>query len=707
MATNNAFYALHPRSIAVIGVSGGGRQGLTGASSVFSNLQKFGYPGKIFPVNPKYDEIDGVKCYKSVKDIGEPVDMVVIGIAAKYVPDILRECGETGVKAAIIVGSGFAEIKEGEALQQEVVDIASASGIRIIGPNCLGMINSHEKIVANTSGGLWCGKVSAGNIGLVSQSGALISSLIPRAEDLNMGYSFIVSSGNEADLKLADYVELLLEDQNTYVIVAFAEGLKDHRRLAELAERALDLKKPLLIYKVGKSERAAASVKAHTGSLAGSNQVTDAFLKQHGIIRLDETDEIYESAYLFTKKKLMNSNRIAVITTSGGAGGVICDICEEEKLLVPELSVRTQERLKEVLPYFGSAINPVDMTGAMTATPEKLKDVIRIVDEDSNIDAIVMSITGAPPESSYVYSRTLAEFYPTCSKPLIVCYYTGEMNKADMSFMCESGVPSYYSYRSGLRALKRLYQWSQLASREQTKQNAAEITPKKLADYVEFSAGQSTMTESESKTLFSKFGLPVAKGKLVTSSDAAVAAADEFDYPVVLKVVSTEIAHKSDMGGVKLNLKTPDEVRNAYAEIESAVAATGKQYDGVLVEKMIVGGVEVIAGITTDIQFGPTVVFGSGGIYTEVYKDAAMRVCPIDRDEAMEMIQETKVYKILKGIRGKSPCDIEELAATLVKLSEFALSFQEEVREVDINPLIVREEGKGVVAADALIVVKD
>ena len=707
--TTNAYYALHPRSIALIGVSGEGVQ--YGAGTVFQNLRKYGYTGKLYPVNPKYEDIEGFKCYSSVKDIGEEIDMVVIGIAAKNVPNLLRECGEAGAKSAIILSSGFAEVSGGQALQQEIIDICAAYGIRVVGPNCSGLVNSVENIVATTSTGVSSlDNISKGKIGCISQSGAMISSLSPVAENSKMGYSYLISSGNEADLKLADYIELFLEDLDTNVISAYVEGLKELPRLAELAEKAVEIDKPFIVFKPGKSERAQASVAAHTGSLVGSDQIVNSFFKQHGIIRLDDVNEIFESGYLLTKPQRMPGNHVAVITTSGGAGSIICDVCDEEGLVVSELSAVTQEKLHGLLPAFASTINPVDLTAEVLKLLDRLGAILKVVENDSDISALIMTLVGWPHGPARILAQKIVEYYSECTKPFIMIWYTSENNREEIDFLKEAGVPLYLDYRSGVKALKRVYEWSQMMAnkprRTQIRQKADAIVPSKVADYIKITLGQTVLTETQGKELFGKLGLSVAKGQVVASPDAAVAVATEIGYPVVLKVVSEEITHKSDIGGVKINMKNAEEVRNAFAEIEQAVAATGKKYDGILVEQMISGGIEVIAGITTDAQFGPVVVFGSGGIYTEVYKDASMRVCPIDKNDALEMIQETKVYKILQGVRGQGPYDIDALADTLVKLSDFGFGFQERVKEVDINPLIVREKGKGVVIADTLVISK-
>lgn len=710
---------MNPASVAIIGASTnfakpGGRP--------IEALKEYGYQGRIYPVNPKYDYIGELKCYPSVLEVPEPVDTAIISVPAASVLDVVSQCGQRGVKSVIIFSSGFAEVGgEGRKLQDRLKHLARQNGIRVCGPNCYGIVNVKSGAMCTFSDNVFKRFPDHGNyFGFVSQSGGFGWLLFDMAQKEGVGFSFFVSSGNEADVDLADYMAYMLEDQDTKVIGSYVEQIRHPDKMAQVARRALELKKPILMFKVGTSTVGAQAAASHTGAMAGSDQVYDAFFKQTGIVRVKTVPEMATFARLVKAGRFPRGKRVGIMSGSGGGAVVLADRCEEMGLVLPQLDPATQARMEEILPDFASCRNPADITGAFLAAPEVLYQSALAFLSDPNIDmgVLLFAISGHTGAQA---AEMVAQVYRQVDKPLLVIALApgeGEMSVRSMEILRQAGIPVALDFEA-VKAMATLAEFAERARiliSEPTLVSSPVGAPRAAdrgeeAKEILRSLGARSglrpeLTEHQAKKLLSAYGIPVTKEEVATSPEEAVAIARRLGYPVVLKVESPDILHKTEAGGVKLGLAGDEEVRKAYAEILDSVCRynPGAQVDGILVQEMLPKATEVIVGITQDATFGPVVVFGLGGILVEVMKDVSMRVAPLTRRDAEEMIREIKGYPILTGVRGRPAADLEALTQVLLRVSQLATDLSGIVKELDINPLMVFPKGRGVKAADALMV---
>lgn len=702
-------YIINPKSIAIIGVSGEVRKaGFTGATGIMNNLIRYGYKGRIYPINPKYDSIMGWKTYKSITDLPEAPELVLIAVARDSVIPIIEESVAKGSKGAVVITSGFAEGggKEGKQLQERLRHIALTNEFRIVGPNCLGIVNVHNNVVASTSAGLWTGELIPGKIGLISQSGALSSSFITRARDSGIGFSHIVSAGNEADLQLADFIAFMAEDSNTNVIAVFIEGIKNGDKFIEAAELCKQVGKPLVVYKVGKSERATKAAQAHTGSLTGTDAVHEALFKQKGITRVYSLDHLYEVSYsLSANLGKKAGKRLGVLTLSGGGGGVIADVAEGLGLVIPDLSAATTSILRERLPSFAAIGNPIDPTAETLRNPKLFGDVATILQNDDNIDVLFVAITAVPPEIDVKLANAVVEAAKEIEKPMFICWYSGSLNEDGLKLLRQNNLAVSTSFEAALSSIRghfdsqRQVEVPSVIAKKNYKDGALKIIEMVTT---------LTLSESQSKKVLQQAGISVTDERVVQSLNEALTAAAAIGYPIAIKIDSPDITHKTDAGCVFLNITGPDELKVCYEKIlHNAYSYDSKaRIHGVLVQEMLPPGREVIIGVSYDPVFGPVVMFGLGGIYVEVLKDVTFRIAPFSKKEALEMIGEIKGYRLLEALRGKPRADIDALADMLCKVGDMAVALQGHIEELDINPLFVFEESKGVKAADALIIRK-
>ncbi|MBD1380982.1 acetate--CoA ligase family protein [Metabacillus arenae] len=703
----NMEHLLAPKSIALIGVSGDqSRVGHIGATGLMNNLIKFGYQGDIYPINPKYQSIMGCKSYPDIQSLPKQVDCIVIGLKRKMVLPVIEESIKKGIKSAIVITSGFAEDNsiEGKELQQKISEISLKNDFRICGPNCLGIVNVHLNAAASTSSGLWISQIPKGHVAFVSQSGALSSAFLSQAETLGVGFSHLVSTGNEADLHIADYIMYMAEDPNTKVIAAYIEGIRDGERFIQAAEACRRAGKPLVVYKVGKSEKAEKAARAHTGSLTGSDQVYNALFKQQGVIRAHTLDGLLLAAETLVKLEDKRvGNKIGVLSSSGGAGGVIADFAEEFGMVIPDLSDKTSRQLREKLPSFAAVGNPVDATAEIARHPELFIDLAKIMEKDENVDMMLFCLTTLPPIAAKRITDTFLEAQHELAKPAIICWYSGNLNNPDFDRLKHSRYPVFKTIETLFSTI------SILQKRENPKTNITMDYSSSLMEkkYINKLRNGESLSEYESKHIIESFRIPVTNSELVQSIEQARQAAARITYPVALKIDSQDILHKSDSGCVELNIKNEEELEVSYQIVlQNAAKVMGARINGVLVQEMLPPAKEVIIGVKNDPQFGPVVMFGLGGIFVEVLKDVSFRIAPFDRETALSMIKETKTFRILEGVRGEQGADLETLADILHKVSLMAAALKDEVEEIDINPLMVFPEGRGAKAADALIIGK-
>lgn len=700
-----------PESVAVIGASAStSRATEVGAGALLTFLIKHGYPGKIYPINPKYPEIHGFKAYPSVLDVPDEIDTAVISLSNVNVLGALEQCARKKVKFAIVMSAGFAEEEGsiGRERQAQIRTLCASTGLRVLGPNCLGVINVGGKTAVSGSAALAVDQLLPGHIGLVSQSGALSSSIIDRSYDRKIGFSYFVSSGNEADLETTDFIRFLLDDEGTNVVAAFVEGFKVSQKFIAVARYALGKRKPLLIFKLGRTEKGVKAALAHTGSMMGSDEAVEAVFKQNGVIRIDELDALFETAFLLGKYNRTKGRRAAILTMSGGLGGVLADKSIGLGIQLPDPSPHTLQEMAKILPTFAAKGNPIDATGVVGTQPHLIRNTLSLLNEDEGIDNLIVGITVSPQNKTF--AEGIVEIANTQRKPVVACWYGGTLMSPGLQVLKGGGVPTFDSPDLCLKSLKALIDYSDFQKAWSNLSVGAPMLDGLRKEEVRkrIHGKGRALTERESKEILSLYGVSSTRERLAISAAEAVLFAEEIGYPVVLKIDSPDILHKTEAKGIRVGVKNKEEIWAAYGELIQNGQAYNPQakLNGVLVQEMVEEGVEVIIGVSKDKQFGPTVMFGLGGIFVELLKDVSFRVCPLSAQDAKKMIQEVKGAKVLQGFRGKPEGDVEELERTLLKISTFALECSDFFQEVDINPLVVRPKGKGVKMIDALLVLE-
>lgn len=698
MAT--AFYdslrpLFRPQSIAILGASE--EPGRIGGRPV-QYLKDFGFKGKIYPVNPNRETIQGLPAYASIKDIKGAVDQAIMAVPARFAIEVAEECAAKGVKSIVAFTSGFAEMnEEGQAMQQRLTDIANESGMRILGPNCLGIFSGRESSWSTFSSSIEMGRPRDGGVGIASQSGAFGAHIFSLARERGVGFSYWATTGNECDVAFADCVRFMAEDDGTDVILGYMEGCRDVDRLYDAFEYAHSQKKPIVMMKVGNSDIGAHAAASHTASLAGSDDVYEAVFRRFNVYRARTARELVDIGYACSFGQYPKGNRLGIVTISGGAGVLMADAAAEVDLDVAPMPEKTQKKLKELIPFAGTR-NPVDTTASFYNDWSLLTKNFDAMLSEGNYDSIASFFT------SFAYSDGLTQNTIDAIKPIREKFPDRPMalsifGKADNLRKFEAdGILAFEDPAETIYALAALNRLRIGFEKALPKPPAIPAkTPKMPAR---------TLNEYEAKRLMKRAGIPSGKESLVQSASDAAAAAAKIGFPVVMKIVSPDILHKTEIGGVKLNLDSQAAVRKAYTEIvaNAKKAAPNAQIDGVLVAQMVKGGVETILGTFTDPTFGPVVMFGLGGIFAEVLKDVTFRVAPFGVREASQMIQEIKGSAMLKGARGAPPADVQVLAKALSALSIFAVANADRLESIDINPFLVMEKGKGGVALDALLV---
>lgn len=695
----------NPQSIAVIGASSNPVK--PGGRPVSALLSK-GFSGKIYPVNPTRTNINGLKCYPSLLDIPDPVDLVIISIVADKVYPALEECAAKGVKAAVIFSSGFAETgPEGLAEQQRIAELSGKTGLRILGPNCLGLVNTMNGVMASFAYIVDLPPVEPKVLGFVSQSGAFGSVIYAASLEKGVGFNYFISVGNEADLEFTDFLRYMIHDPNTRLSGGYLEGSKNGDKLRRVAEEALEKEKPILIMKVGRSSAGSRAAASHTGSLAGSDIIYDAFFRQTGIIRIDNFTDLIAFTPLFQTGKLPRGRNTAIISTSGGAGVVLTDLCESVGLNVVPLGDETRKKMDTVLPFFASSRNPVDLTAAFLTEPTITAVVLRALCEDPDIDIIIGSLNFPLPADHPVVGEIIDICSNTDKLVLISPFrFPGAPVDPPLVEFKRAGIPVISETIDAIKAISNLVTYKEnLKKRKQDRYRPIRRSQSKPNLNYLLKPGQ-TLGESHTKEILEKYGIPVTRQSLAANPEEAVARARDIGYPVALKIDSPDIPHKTEAGGLKLNLENDDQVSRSFAEIIRNVKLyrPDARINGVSVQEMLPEGVEVIIGVTRDPVFGPTIMFGLGGIFVEVLKDVSFRIAPISPGDARDMIEEIKGAALLKGVRGKPPVDAEAIADVILRVSDLVTDYRDRIEELDINPLIVYP--KGVKAADAMLVVR-
>jgi acetyltransferase len=692
---------LNPRSIAVVGATPrmqyGGRM-LTAALKAGDRIN-------VYPVNPRYDEVMDVKCYPSVSDLPEAPDVVGVVVSSSQVLDVLKEIHQKGTRAAIIISAGFSErgTQEGRDLQAQVGAFARESGLRISGPNCLGLANVKDDIWVSSSSRSAEGL--SGPVGLVCQSGAsAFGPFLNRALDSGIGLSYIISTGNEADLDFSDFVRYLLDDDDTKVIAGFVEGFKDARKFIEVAKLAAERGKPIVLIKIGRSELGAKAAQSHTAALTGLDALYDAALAQYGVIRVSDYDELLEVSNLLANSPVPPAKGLAVVSHSGGISSLTADMCGQVGLDLPELSDAAKDGINGVLKGFGWASNPSDVTGF--ANSDSFPEIMQFMANDPAMGTLVVASSGGDAQAEQVIAQRDRD-----SEKALAFLWTGSRREpAGLDMLKKARIPVFYTpnkLATGIRSLLDYHTW--LGHRGPAgfpATTAISPTQQAVADRLAATGGVA-LSEHQSKGLLAEWGVPITRETLVQNADDAVKTANEIGYPVVLKADVGNMPHKTEAGLVMLGLRDDGAVRAAYDQVISNAAdsgAVGDGINGVSVQEMVLDGVEVIVGLSYDSQLGATILFGTGGVMVEVYNDVALRLCPIDESDALEMIAEVKGARLLEGFRGRPAADVAALADTLVQVSHLGAQLEGSLAELDINPLMVLPAGQGVKAADAVAV---
>lgn len=703
-------YLFYPRSIAIVGASPNPSK--AGGTPLHS-LRNNGYDGDIYPVNPNYTTIHDLPCYPSLQDIQGPVDLAVIAVPAPAVINALQQCADKKVKAAVVLTSGFAEIGgAGIALQEDMARLARENDIALCGPNCMGVFNAQNGLTAGFVISELPKQLTVPNFfGFVSQSGGFGAVMHAITADRGIGFTYFISSGNECVLQFADYLDYMVEDAATKVIGGYLEGIKDGRKLFQAAEKALLAQKPVILIKTGRHPAAAKAVFSHTGALAGADRVYNAFFKQKGIIRAEGVDELDTMLSILAGGGLPRGNRAGIIVGSGGNGALLADKCEEAGLRVATFAADTQKALSELLPSFGTAANPVDMTTKVLTDASLLKETTLLVLKDPGVDLLIIMHWSSPLPGQSQPTREIVNLLAHAAKPVVVLVWgTDESALADLRFFRKHRVAAVREIDYATRSLAALAQY---AAKAQAHSSRPAIQPEPAPDrektallLKKYPPG-CTLSEAQSREILSSYSIPVTRGGLAANEEEAVKIAAELGCPVVLKIDSPDLPHKTEIGGVKLSLDTPDKIKTAYREIIQNVQKHRPHalIRGVQVQEMLSGGIEAVAGISRDPVFGPIVLFGLGGIWVEALEDVTLRVAPLTAADAEEMLSEIKGARVLSGLRGRPPADQAAIIRVLLKLSQLALDFPE-INELDINPLFVFREGRGVLAADALISIK-
>ncbi|MDD9877228.1 MAG: acetate--CoA ligase family protein [Magnetovibrio sp.] len=682
---------LFPKSIAVIGASPDANK-LNGRP--FHFLRRDGYAGKLFPVNPKYDEIDGVTCYADVASLPEAPDMAIVAVNAARATETVAALGKKGTPVAVIFSSGFGEMgEEGRRLEAKLAATAAANGIRICGPNNLGLINAFERMPATFS--QYADEPpKAGPVAFASQSGAFGTGIAAMARSRGLGIGYFVNTGNQADITLMEALNATLDDDRIKVASAYLEGLTHGDQLIDLADKSIATGKPLVVVKVGRKSAGAKAAASHTGSLAGEDAVFDGVARQHGIIRARNEEHMLDMVAAFANCGVPEGRGVAMITQSGGSGVLMADRAEELGLDVPELAGETRERLKSVIPDFGALGNPVDVTGQFLAEPKILKDSVRIVLEDPAVHVGIVWL-----QLMHGYSDVLVnvfrEIKAAVEKPFIVCWL--EAPAAALAALRDEGICVLGGTERAVDAAAGLIAFGDASRR--IKAGGREMSARPM---LAPSSDPAPVPAVNARERLAAAGLPVVECALADSPESAVAAAGDLGYPVAVKIESPDIQHKMDVGGVRLGLDGAEAVCAAAAEILENVAdrAPDAAVDGLLVQAMALAATEMVLGLRRDPAFGPVIMVGLGGVFVEVLKDVAFARAPVSDGDAEQMLDSLTGAAVLAGARGQSPADRKALVAAITALSRFALD-NPDVLELDLNPVFAGPDG--VVSVDWLM----
>jgi len=694
-----------PASVAVVGASTvPGKVG----HDLFANILRGGYTGTLFPVNPKARSVLSVKAYPSLMDIPDPVDLAILVVPPHTALNVVDEAARKGVKGLVVVSAGFREVgPEGRAMEDAITARCREAGIRLVGPNCLGVINPHPSVRMNAS---FSNRMPAfGHISFISQSGALCTSVLDFAAERDFGFSKFISIGNKADVDELDLLRYLHQDDDTQVIMIYLEELRRGPEFIQEVKTITsgDRPTPVLVIKSGRTVAGARAAVSHTGSLAGSEAVYDAIFKQAGMIRVDSIEELFNFAGAFAGKKTPSGNKVAIVTNAGGPGIVATDMTVSSGLTLARFHDETVEALQSHLPATANLHNPVDVIG--DATQERYEKALEAVIKDENVDGALVILTPQSMTNALETAKAIVKIDRKTSKPILCCFMGIFDVSAGVKVLQENRIPVYRFPEQAAKAFGALYRYSSWLNRQKLAQFPLEHDTARARDIIQGALDQDrrSLTEWEGAELLRCYGFQTLPSFIAKTREEAAEYAASLTFPVALKIVSPHILHKTEAKAVRLHVASPEEAAAAFDDIVACATAYDPKAEilGVLVQKMAPPGEEVILGMTRYPIFGPLLMFGLGGIFVEVFKDVDFRVAPIGRNEARRMIRGIRGYELLKGVRGRPETDTVALERSLVCLSDLVLNHPE-IKELDMNPVLVHEKGKGATVADVRVILE-
>jgi len=689
-----------PTSVAVIGAS---QENNKVGHIILANLMESGFKGGLYPINPRYQEVLGLKCFPTITDVPGSVEMAVVVVPAKFVLQVMEECGQKGVKAAVIISAGFKEVGlEGAQLEKQLGEIAHRYGMRVLGPNCLGLVNTHHHMNATFA----TEPPKQGNIAISSQSGAICVVMLDWAANINIGFSKFVSVGNKLDVDEGHLLEYLRDDPLTKVIGLYIEGTdrgREFLRQAELTTRV----KPVIALKAGRTSSGAKAASSHTGAMSGSDKVYDAAMRQSGVVRVKNIEEMFDLLQAFSTMPLPQGEGVAIVTNAGGLGVMAADACSDNGLTLASFEAATIEKLRKKLPPAASLYNPIDVVG--DADSERYDHAIRTVMDDPNVACVVALLAPTDLVDISSVARTLTAFAGSSPKPIVTAFVGGKEMAGPIDMLKAAGIPNYPSPDRGIRALAAMVEHKHSMERSEVQAikrfEADHEAVREIIDSVRYE-GRLALSEAEGKGILRAYGIATPHEGIAKDLGRAIDLADSIGFPVVMKVESPDIAHKTDVGGVVLDIDSAEELTRSYEVMLAQVRdkLPKAKITGVSIQGMVKGR-EVIVGMVRDDQFGPVITFGLGGIFVEIMKDVTQGIAPLDRNDVERMIRSIRAYPMLTGARGKRPGDIPALTDVILKVSQLSMEHPE-LEELEINPVMVGDEGTGVTAVDALVTIK-
>jgi len=695
----DAFF--EPRSVAVIGAT---PKKLSIGRETLHNIFAAEFRGKVFPVNPNYEVIHSVKSYSTVLDVPDAVDLAVVIVPKQFVKETVRQCGEKGVKGVVVISAGFSEVgPEGKAREQEVLEVVRKYGMRMIGPNCFGVVNADPDIRLNVTFGKTFPK--HGNVGFITQSGAMGEAIMSHAMELGIGFSKIASIGNKADISSNDIITYFKDDPQTQIILLYLENFGNPRKFTQITSEVSRCK-PIVAVKSGRTTLGAKAASSHTGALAGLDVGVDALFEQAGIMRVDTTEELFDVAAALSRQPIPKGNRVVVVTNAGGPGILATDALISHGLEMPNLAPSTVNELKKFISADASYSNPMDMVGG--AGPTEYLETLNVIKKDSRYDTILTIFLAPVTVNELQVGKNIYAALKDTDKTVLACLMGAGESKAGIDFLNHNGVPTYLFPEAAAKALSTIDGYRQWLGRSRGKVKTFKVHTDKVTEIINRYAadGNTAIVGEDAMEILKAYGIPAAGYQYAYSAKEAVSVAHALGFPVVMKINTPPILHKTEAGGVMVDLRSDTEVRNAYKELLKRVGKIPKgERFSVILQEMVSGSVETVIGMTTDPSFGPLIMFGLGGIYVEVMKDVAFRINPLTPPKARRMIKSLKSYPLLTGFRGAPPVDLKILEDTLLRVSQLVKEF-DRISEIDINPFIVSADPNKCKAVDARFILK-